>query len=108
MKKMPEDRYAVQTVDTLVTLLKRGDSNSLTRLRNLLDIKRSQLALEIGVSEQTLEFWEGGKEQPPHSSYSSWKIKLSSHLNSRIATYLGTENGEVIHKYWALIWELVE
>jgi len=95
-------------MDDLIRLLKKGDAPSLTQLRKLLSVKRKDLALEIGIPEKTLELWEGGKEQPPSLHSALWKIKLGSHLDKQISTFLGIEDNEVTSKYWALIWELVD
>ena len=108
LKDMSEDGHKMQQVADLIALLKMGDAPSLTQLRNLLGIKINDLAIEIGVSEQTLEFWENGEEQTPSLYSAHWKIKLGSRLNEKIVTYLGTENEELTQKYWALIWELVD
>ena len=107
-RNISEDRHGMQKVDNLIALLKRGDASSLAQLRNLLDVKLNDLALEIGVSEQTLGFWESDKNQIPSSYSTHWKVKLGSYLNEKIATYLRTENDDLTQKYWALIWELID
>ena len=105
---MPECQRRVQQVDNLIRLLKKGDTSSLAQLRNLIGIKRSDLSSKIGVSEQKLELWENGEEQPSSLHYSLWKIRLGDYLDKKIARYLGTEDNEVINEYLALIWGLVD
>ncbi len=98
----------MRQVDNLIRLLRKGDAKSLAQLRNLLGIKRNDLAPEIGISEHTLELWENGEEQALGSHYALWKIKLSSYIHNKISILLGTEDAEVTNKYWALIWNLVD
>ena len=94
-------------VNDLIRLLKKGDIESLAYLRNLLEVKSNDLAHEVGVSSQTLELWEKGKEQPLGLHYALWKIKLSSYIDERINKFLGTNDSEITGKYWALVWDLV-
>ena len=105
---MTEEQHRMQQVNNLIKLLRRGDGPSLAQLRNLLGIKPNDLAPAIGVSNQKLELWENGEEQPPSSRSAIWKIKLSSYIDEKISIFLGTEDNEVTHKYWALVWGLVD
>ena len=97
----------MQRVDSLISLLRKGDANSLTQLRNLLVIKPSDLARQTGVSSQTLELWENEEVQPIGMHYALWKIRLSSYLDDKISIFLGTNDSEVTNKYLALVWDLV-
>jgi transcriptional regulator with XRE-family HTH domain len=104
---MLEDQHRMQQVDNLIKLLRKGDAISLVKLRNQLGRERHDLALEMGVSENKLELWENGEEQPPGLHSALWKIKLSSYIDEKISIFLGTEDNEITHKYWALVWDLV-
>jgi DNA-binding transcriptional regulator YiaG len=105
INSMPKE---TQPVDSLIKLLKNGDALSLTQLRINIGVERSDLASDINVTERTLAAWESGKKQPSASNSRIWKIKLGSRLDVKIASYLGTQSLDLIHKYWALIWELVD
>ena len=78
------------------------------KLRHLLGKTRRELALDIGVTEQTLEMWENGNQKPSSSNRAKWRIKLGSYIDKRISTLLETEDNEISTKYWALIWELID
>jgi DNA-binding XRE family transcriptional regulator len=97
-----------QQAEYLVRLLKRGDTSSLAQLRHSLNKTRQELALEVGVPEQTLELWENGIEHPSGIQWATWRIKLGSYVDGKIYALLGTEDSEVSAKFWALIWELVD
>ena len=104
---MLKEQSKAQQVNNLIRLLRIGDSKSLLQLRNLIGIKPSDLATQIGVSPQTLEKWENGEEQALSLHYAFWKIKLSSYIDERISKSLGTNDIEITSKYWALVWDLV-
>jgi DNA-binding XRE family transcriptional regulator len=103
---MSEELSKTQQVNNLIRLLRSGDAKSLLQLRNLLAIDSYDLANQIGVSEQALEQWENGDEQPLGLHYALWKIKLSSYIDERISISLGTNDSEITSKYWALVWDL--
>jgi len=102
---MPEELLETKQVNNLITLLRIGDAKSLTQLRILLSVDSYDLAKRIGVSVQTLELWEKGEEQPLSINQALWKIKLSSYIDEKISTLLGTNNNEITNKYWALMWD---
>jgi len=104
---MLEELPKTQHVNNLIRLLRSGDAQSLTQLRNLLAIDSHDLAHQIGVSAQTLELWEKGEKKPLGLHYAIWKIKLSSYLDNKISLLLGTNDSEITSKYWALVWDLV-
>jgi len=105
---MTQERLRKQKVDNLIKLLKKGDAPSLAQLRHQLNIARDELAEEVGVAEETLEMWENDWDQPSGTQQAVWKIRLSSHLDDSISSFLDTEDSEIISNYWALIWELVD
>jgi DNA-binding XRE family transcriptional regulator len=105
---MVKEQQLKQRVEHSVRLLKRGDASSLKKLRCLLGKTRQELALDIGVTEKTVEMWEDGNQKPSSSNRAKWRIKLGSYIDKRISALLETEDNEISTKYWALIWELID
>jgi DNA-binding XRE family transcriptional regulator len=105
---MVKEHQLRQRVEHLVRLLKRGDAPSLKKLRHLIGKTRQELALDIGVTEQTLEMWENGNQKPSSANRAKWRIKLGSYIDKSISALLETEDNEISTKYWALIWELID
>ena len=105
---MLDERVSWQRIEQLIQLLKKGDTSSLARLRHSLSKAQRDLAFELGVSENTLERWENGTQQPPKVHLATWRIKLSCYIDENISTLLGIIDNETRAKFWALMWELVE
>jgi DNA-binding XRE family transcriptional regulator len=105
---MTYDRETTKTLERYIRLLKKGDAPSLKQLRTLLSKTQSELALKIGVSEHKLELWEMESQRPTGLQRARWKIKLASYVDEEIKTALNMQDNEIIFKFWALIWGLVD
>ena len=96
----------MQLVEELVRLVKNGDTSSLTEVRQKLGKTQNEVAVLVGVPESQLEQWENGEIQPSHIHHALWKLRLSDYVDDEICRLLGTENNEVVNKFWELIWSL--
>ena len=105
---MSEKHQISNSLERCVALLKKGDASSLKQLRCLLEKTQAELAQEVGVSQEALEAWEAGEQQPSGIQLARWKIKLASYIDEKIAAVLSTQNSEVSSSFWSLIWELVD
>lgn len=105
---MSEQHQPGNPLERYIALLKKGDASSLKQLRCLLGKTQPELAREIGVSEDALEAWEVGEQQPSGTQLARWKIKLASYIDEKIAVILSTQNSEVSSSFWSLLWELVD
>lgn len=105
---MAEQTYTMQQVEQLVRLVKKGDASSLIQLRQKLGKTQKDIALKIGVSEDQLERWEKGEEQPSRKNHAQWKLKLSVYIDEVISDLLGTDDAEINTQFWELIWRLTD
>ena len=97
-----------QQVEHLIRLVKKGDASSLTQLRQELGKTQEEIASRIGVSERQLGQWEEGEQQPSGRHYAHWRLKLSYYVDGTISDLLGTEDTEIITRYWELMWGLID
>ena len=100
--------YSLQQVEHLVRLVKKGDASSLAQARQELGKTQKEIALQVGVSERQLGRWEKGEQQPSRTHYVLWKLRLSDYVDGLISGLLGTNNMDVITRFWELIWELID
>jgi len=100
--------YSLQQVEYLMQLVKKGDSLSLTQLRQELGKTQMEIATKIGVSEHQLGKWEKGEQQPSGRYFAQWRLKLSYYVDDVISDFLGTEDVEIVTRYWELMWRLID
>ena len=98
--------FSLREVEELIWLVRQGDAQSLTQLRHRLGRTGKELADLVGVSEEQLEKWEGGDEEPSSLHHAFWKLKLSDYVDEEVSRLLHTDNREVINQFWELIWRL--
>jgi DNA-binding transcriptional regulator YiaG len=101
--------HAVLTFDQierLIGLVRKGNSASLAQARNLLGIELNALALRLGVIANTLNDWETKREVPSQKDLITWRIKLGADIEGEIASFLRTNDPELIHQFWEIMWRL--
>ena len=103
---MSNNHDSLERISDLIKLVKKGDSASLTELRNQLGKTSEEIAEKVGVSEQQLIYWESGEQQPSGILHSSWKLRLSDYIDEKISTLLDTENPELVTHFWEILWRL--
>jgi DNA-binding XRE family transcriptional regulator len=97
---------ALAEIECLIGLIRKGNAGSLTKARNVLGIERNVLSIRIGISENTLNAWEIGKEVPPQKYLIAWRLKLGDYIEGKVASYLRTNDPELIHQFWEIVWRL--
>ena len=103
---MSDNHHDLQQVENFVRLVKKGDPESLTELRNQLGKTRKEIAAKVGVSEHQLKYWELGDQQPSGKEHSFWKLRLSDYIDEEISTLIGTKNAELVTNFWEIVWRL--
>ena len=105
---MSDNSRSVQRVEDLIRLVRKGNPASLTELRKHLGKTRKEIASKVGVSEDQLEDWELGEQQPSSIHHSFWKLSLSDYIDEEISALLKVDNAELINKFWEVMWHLDE
>jgi len=105
-KGMSNNYHSMQRVENLIRLVKKGDSTSLTELRHQLRKTAKDIAGKVGVSVHQFRSWELGEKQPSNICHAFWKLRLSDYIDDEISTLLGTENAEIVTKFWEIMWQL--
>ena len=103
---MSNNNHSLQRISDLVQLVRKGDSVSLTELRNQLGKTTDEVAAKIGVSERQLKSWELGEEQPSGILHSAWKLRLSDYVDEEISMLISTDNPELVTNFWEILWRL--
>ena len=103
---MSNNNHSLQRISDLVRLVRKGDSVSLTELRNQLGKTTDEVAAKIGVSERQLKSWELGEEQPSGILHSAWKLRLSDYVDEEISMLISTDNPELVTNFWEILWRL--
>lgn len=103
---MSDNHHNLQRVENFVRLVKKGDPESLTELRNQLGKTRKEIADKVGVSEHQLKCWEIVDQQPSGKQHSFWKLRLSDYVDEEISTLIGTKNAELVTNFWEILWRL--
>lgn len=93
-------------IERLTGLIRKGNPGSLAQARNVLGIELNALALRIGVIEKTLNAWETNREVPSQKYLIAWRIKLGDDIEGEIASFLRTNDPELIHQFWEIMWRL--
>lgn len=106
MREVHEKTRSVQSATELIALVKKGDTVSLSELRERLGCSRAELAAHIGIPESRLAEWEENREALSAGQRALWRVKLSDYLNVEIRTILGTDNGDLLANFWDLLWRL--
>jgi DNA-binding transcriptional regulator YiaG len=101
-----DNHNSLELVSDLIQLARRGDTESLTELRNKLRKSRKEIAEKVGVSELKLKYWESGKKQPSTILHAHWKLRLSDYIDEKISSLIHTHNPELIHRFWEIMWML--
>lgn len=105
-KGISNDHHSMQQVENLIRLVKKGDFVSLTKLRHQLGKTAEGIANEVGVSVHQFRSWELGEKQPSNIWHAFWKLRLSDYIDDAISTLLGTDNAEIVTKFWEIMWRL--
>ena len=103
---MSDNHSSLERISDLIRLVRKGDSMSLTKVRKQLGKTREEIAKKLGVSEQQLEYWESGEQEPSGIVHSSWKLRLSDYIDEEISLLIGTENPELVTHFWEILWRL--
>jgi DNA-binding transcriptional regulator YiaG len=93
-------------IESLIGLMRKGNPGSLAQARNILGIETGELATMIGVAGDTLNAWEMESETPSQKYLITWRLKLGDFIESIIAAYLRTDDPELIHQFWEIMWRL--
>ena len=103
---MPEKTVSARSITHLVGLIKRGDCYSLAALRESLGRSRAELASRMAVPESRLAAWEQNQEPASAGQQALWRVKLGDYLDVELRMVLGTDNAEVVARFWDLLWRL--
>lgn len=103
---MSNNDHSIQRLAELIQLVRKGDHESLAKVREQLGKTREEIAKKVGVSERQLGHWEQGVQEPSSVYHVFWKLRLSDHIDNEIAMLLGTENAELITQFWEIMWRL--
>jgi DNA-binding XRE family transcriptional regulator len=93
-------------IECLIGLIRKGDPVSLAKARNIVGIGLGELSKLIGVSDNTLNAWETEGENPPQKYLITWRLKMGDFIERIIAVYLRTDDPELIHQFWEIMWRL--
>jgi DNA-binding transcriptional regulator YiaG len=93
-------------IESLIGLIRQGNPFSLAKARRQLGVTPSELSALIGISEDTLNAWEIEQDTPSQKFLISWRLKLGSFMEQKMASYLRTTDPELIHQFWEILWKL--
>jgi DNA-binding transcriptional regulator YiaG len=96
----------IEEIENAVGLVRRGDSVSLAEVRRYLGISARGIADSLGITEVILKSWEDGKTKPANNQLIAWRLKIGDFVDERIASYIRTNNKDLITQFWEIMWRL--
>ena len=93
-------------IESLVGLIRKGNPFSLAKARRQLGVAASEFSCLMGIPENTLNTLEIEQETPSQKFLISWRLKLGSFMEQKMASYLRTTDPELIHQFWEILWKL--
>jgi hypothetical protein len=106
MREVTEKIRSVASVTELVKLVKKGDCYSLFLLRERLGRSRVEVAAHISIPESHLAAWEENSVPISDGQLAIWRVKMSDFLSMEIKAVLGSENEDLLARFWDLLWRL--
>ena len=97
---------SINEIECLIGLIRKGDPVSLAKARNIVGIGLSELSKLIGVSDNLLNAWEMEEDAPSQKYLITWRLKLGDFIEGIISIYLRTDDPELIHQFWEIMWRL--
>ncbi len=81
-------------------------ADEINRLMARLGLTQSQLAQELGVSRQAVQFWSSGRSEPKGSNLAKYKEYLTAHEGAdgnHETVYRRPERGEDVEENWTRV-----
>jgi DNA-binding transcriptional regulator YiaG len=93
-------------IERIIGLIRKGNPGSLAKARSIVGIETGEFSILMGISDNLLIAWETEKESPSQKSLITWRLKLGDFIEGKIASYLRTDDPELIHQFWEIMWRL--